>query len=79
MRRSIAPDPAAVAEAKKHGHDLIVMGVGRRPGDRLYFGETATGILEDAPISVMLVASRGNSYLMSDSVHLSIAHVSGVL
>jgi len=46
-----------VAEAKKNGHTLIVMGVNRRPGDRLYFGETAAGILKDAPISVMFVAS----------------------
>jgi nucleotide-binding universal stress UspA family protein len=68
IRADIAPDRAVVVEARKNGHNLIVMGVGRRPGDRLYFGETATGILEDAPISVMLVASRGNSYLMSDSV-----------
>jgi nucleotide-binding universal stress UspA family protein len=57
IRADLAPDRAVVAEAKKNGHNLIVMGVSRRPGDRLYFGETAAGILEDAPISVMLVAS----------------------
>jgi hypothetical protein len=45
----MAPDRAVLAEAKKNGHTLIVMGVGRRPGDRLYFGETATGIFKDAP------------------------------
>jgi nucleotide-binding universal stress UspA family protein len=57
IRADIAPDRAVVAEAKKNGHTLIVMGVNRRPGDRLYFGETAAGILKDAPISVMFVAS----------------------
>ena len=57
IRADIAPDRAVVAEAKKNGHNLIVMGVGRRPGDRLYFGETAAGIFKDAPISVMFVAS----------------------
>jgi Kef-type K+ transport system membrane component KefB/nucleotide-binding universal stress UspA family protein len=57
IRADIAPDRAVVAEAKRNGHTLIVMGVSRRPGDRLYFGETATGIFKDAPISVMFVAS----------------------
>jgi Kef-type K+ transport system membrane component KefB/nucleotide-binding universal stress UspA family protein len=57
IRADIAPDRAVVAEAKKNGHNLIVMGVSRRPGDRLYFGETAAGIIKDAPISVMFVAS----------------------
>jgi nucleotide-binding universal stress UspA family protein len=31
--------------------------VSRRPGDRLFFGDTAAGILKGAPISVMFVAS----------------------
>jgi Kef-type K+ transport system membrane component KefB/nucleotide-binding universal stress UspA family protein len=57
IRADIAPDRAVVAEAKKNGHNLIVMGVNRRPGDRLYFGETAAGIFKDAPISVLFVAS----------------------
>jgi Kef-type K+ transport system membrane component KefB/nucleotide-binding universal stress UspA family protein len=57
IRADIAPDRAVVAEAKRNGHTLIVMGVSRRPGDRLYFGETAAGIFRDAPISVMFVAS----------------------
>jgi Kef-type K+ transport system membrane component KefB/nucleotide-binding universal stress UspA family protein len=57
IRADMAPDRAVVAEAKKNGHTLIVMGVSRRPGDRLYFGETAAGISKDAPISVMFVAS----------------------
>jgi Kef-type K+ transport system membrane component KefB/nucleotide-binding universal stress UspA family protein len=57
IRADVAPDRAVVAEAKKNGHTLIVMGVSRRPGDRLYFGETAAGIIKDAPISVMFVAS----------------------
>jgi Kef-type K+ transport system membrane component KefB/nucleotide-binding universal stress UspA family protein len=57
IRADVAPDRAVVAEAKRNGHTLIVMGVSRRPGDRLYFGETAAGIFRDAPISVMFVAS----------------------
>src|SRR5262249_40966484 len=41
IRADIAPDRAVVAEAKKNGHTLIVMGVSRRPGDRPHFVETA--------------------------------------
>jgi Kef-type K+ transport system membrane component KefB/nucleotide-binding universal stress UspA family protein len=57
IRADIAPDRAVVAEARKNGHNLIVMGVSRRPGDRLYFGETAAGVFRDASISLMFVAS----------------------
>ena len=32
-------------EAKAGAHDLIVMGVSRRPGERLYFGDTPTAVL----------------------------------
>jgi len=46
-----------VAEAKRNGHNLIVMGVSRRPGDKLFFGETAAGVIENSPISVVFVAS----------------------
>jgi len=46
-----------LAQAKQGGHDLIVMGVQRRPGDKLFFGETAAGVLENSPISVVFVRS----------------------
>ena len=55
VRADVAPDEAVIAAAKRH--NLIVMGVSRRPGDKLFFGETATGVFKDAPISVMFVAS----------------------
>jgi nucleotide-binding universal stress UspA family protein len=57
IRADIAPDRAVLAAAKQDGHNLIVMGVSRRPGDRLYFGETAAGVFKDGPISVMVVAT----------------------
>jgi hypothetical protein len=31
--------------------------VSRRPGDELFFGETAAGIFENSPASVVFVAS----------------------
>ena len=49
--------PKFLAEVKKHGHDLIVMGVSRRPGDKLFFGDTAAAVLENAPASIVFVAS----------------------
>ena len=48
---------AGCAAAKAGRQDLIVMGVSRRPGDRLFFGDTAATVLEEAPISIVFVAS----------------------
>ena len=53
----VAPDKAIMAAAKKGKHDLIIMGVGRRPGDTLFFGDTAAAVMEHAPTSLVLVAS----------------------
>ena len=33
------------------------MGVGRRPGDKLFFGETAAALLDDSECSLLFVAS----------------------
>jgi Kef-type K+ transport system membrane component KefB/nucleotide-binding universal stress UspA family protein len=52
-----APDKAIIAAAKKGKQDLIIMGVNRRPGDTLFFGDTAAAVLEHAPTSIVLVAT----------------------
>jgi Kef-type K+ transport system membrane component KefB/nucleotide-binding universal stress UspA family protein len=57
VRSDIGADEAVLATAKKGGHNLIIMGVSRRPGDKLFFGETAAGVFERAPMTVVLVAS----------------------
>ena len=57
IRADVAPRDAILTEAKKSGHDLIVMGVSRRSGDKLFFGDTAAGVLEKSPGSIMFVAS----------------------
>jgi nucleotide-binding universal stress UspA family protein len=57
VRADVAPDQAIISESKKAGYDLIVMGVGRRPGEKLFFGDTAAAVLEHAPISIVFVAS----------------------
>jgi len=51
-----SPDEAILREAKR-GYDLIVLGVSRRPGDTLYFGNTASSILDRSNTSNLFVAS----------------------
>ena len=60
VRRNIAehatPVEAILKEAKR-GYDLIVLGANRRPGDTLFFGNTAAAILDRSPIPKVFVAS----------------------
>jgi Kef-type K+ transport system membrane component KefB/nucleotide-binding universal stress UspA family protein len=57
FQSDVAARDAILAEAKKQAHDLIIMGVSRRPGDKLFFGETAAAVLENSPVSIVFVAS----------------------
>ena len=57
VRSEVAPDQAILTESKKAGHDLIIMGVSRRPGDKLFFGDTAAAVFEQSAISIIFVAS----------------------
>ena len=52
-----AADEAILNEVKRRKNNLIVMGVGRRPGEKLFFGDTASSLLEDAECSLLFVAS----------------------
>jgi Kef-type K+ transport system membrane component KefB/nucleotide-binding universal stress UspA family protein len=54
---NIDPDKAILKQIGKRKHNLIVMGVGRRPGEKLFFGDTATTVLEKADRSIVFVAS----------------------
>jgi Kef-type K+ transport system membrane component KefB/nucleotide-binding universal stress UspA family protein len=56
MRTNVAPDDAIVSAAKRGGHDLIIMGVNRRAGDGLDFGDTAAAVLEKAESSTLYLA-----------------------
>ena len=53
---NLAPGEAIVREAKR-GYDLIVLGVSRRPGETLFFGDTAASVLERSDTSNLFVAS----------------------
>jgi nucleotide-binding universal stress UspA family protein len=57
VHTDVTPHEAILAELKKRGHDLIVMGRSRRPGDKLFFGDTAAAVLEKSPASIVFVAS----------------------
>jgi Kef-type K+ transport system membrane component KefB/nucleotide-binding universal stress UspA family protein len=52
-----AADEAILAQVKRRKNNLIVMGVSRRPGDKLFFGDTAASLLEKAQSSLLFVAS----------------------
>jgi K+:H+ antiporter len=57
VRAEKAADEAILKEMAKRKHNLIVMGVERRPGEKLFFGETATAILEKSDRSIVFVVS----------------------
>jgi Kef-type K+ transport system membrane component KefB/nucleotide-binding universal stress UspA family protein len=52
-----SPAKAIAAEAKKGKHDFIVMGVSRRPGEKLFFGDVAAAILANPPASMLLLST----------------------
>jgi nucleotide-binding universal stress UspA family protein len=57
VRSGMAPDEAILREAEAGGFDLIVMGVNRRPGETLYFGEVPAAVVRQTHASVLLIAS----------------------
>jgi Kef-type K+ transport system membrane component KefB/nucleotide-binding universal stress UspA family protein len=57
VRADVAAEEAILKELARGKHNLIVMGVGRRPGEKLFFGDTAAALLEKSERSLLLVAS----------------------
>jgi K+:H+ antiporter len=57
VRSDVAADEAIVKEIAQRRNNLIVLGVGRRPGDKLFFGDTAAALLEKSDKSLLFVAS----------------------
>ena len=53
---NLAPEEAILKESKR-GYDLIVLGVSRRSGETLFFGNTAASVLDRCSISNLFVAS----------------------
>jgi len=50
-------DDAILSVAKRRKSNLIVLGVGRRPGEKLFFGDTAAALLKEAECSLLFLAS----------------------
>jgi len=57
VRANIAPDQAIIKEMARRRHNLVVLGAERRPGEKLYFGDTAAALLEKSEKSLLFVAS----------------------
>ena len=57
VRDDVAPDEAILKEMARRKSNLVVIGVGRRPGDKLFFGDTAAALLETSERSLLFVAS----------------------
>lgn len=57
VRADIAADEAILKEMTRRRNNLVVMGVGRRPGEQLFFGDTAAALLEKSERSLLFVAS----------------------
>ncbi|HET7382853.1 MAG TPA: cation:proton antiporter [Pseudolabrys sp.] len=57
VHANVAPEEAILEEMARRRHNLVVMGVGRRPGEKLFFGDTAAALLEKSGNSLMFVAS----------------------
>ncbi len=50
-------DDAILGVVKRRRNNLIVLGVSRRPGEKLFFGDTAAALLEKSKESLLFVAS----------------------
>jgi Kef-type K+ transport system membrane component KefB/nucleotide-binding universal stress UspA family protein len=57
VRINIAAEDAILRQARLGNHNLIVMGVARRPGETLSFGNVAASVLESAERSVVFLST----------------------
>jgi Kef-type K+ transport system membrane component KefB/nucleotide-binding universal stress UspA family protein len=57
VRAHMSPAKAILEQAHRGKQNLIVMGVSRRPGQTLSFGEVAAAVLDESERSVLFVAS----------------------
>jgi Kef-type K+ transport system membrane component KefB/nucleotide-binding universal stress UspA family protein len=60
VKVDIAADDAILRQANANRNTVIVMGVNRRPGDTLFFGNVTAAILEKSRRSILLVSSAGS-------------------
>ncbi len=58
VRANIASEDAILKELGRKQYNLVVIGAGRRPGEKLFFGDTAAALLEKSERSLLFVASE---------------------
>ena len=57
IRADLPPDEAILREVRRGGYNLVIMGVNRRPGERLFFGAVSAKVLQNSDVSLMFIAS----------------------
>ena len=57
VRADVDAEEAILKETARGKYNLVVMGVGRRPGEKLFFGDTAAALMEKSERSLLFVAS----------------------
>ncbi|HWA31450.1 MAG TPA: cation:proton antiporter [Rhizomicrobium sp.] len=57
VHKDVAPDEAVLAEARRTGADMIVVGSARRVGDHLFLGQTVASIIKNWDGALVLVVS----------------------
>jgi len=67
VKTDAAVEDAILRQAGASRNTLIVMGVNRRPGETLFFGNVAAAILERSPRSILFVSSPGSIETVASS------------
>jgi Kef-type K+ transport system membrane component KefB/nucleotide-binding universal stress UspA family protein len=57
VRTGVDPEQAILRELKAGRYDFVVMGVNRRPGEALFFGNVAARVIGEAEASIFLLSS----------------------
>ncbi len=57
VRADVAAEDAILKELARKPYNLVVIGAGRRPGEKLFFGDTAAALLEKSERSLLFIAS----------------------
>ena len=58
VRANLAAEDAIIKEITRKQYNLVVIGAGRRPGEKLFFGDTAAALLEKSGRSLLFIASE---------------------
>jgi len=58
---SLLAGAAILRASERDKSDLVAMGVSRRPGDRLSFGDVADTLLKDAKSSLLFIAPQARA------------------